>query len=97
MKKLSKIAAILAALVMACAVTGCSGGEEESSNNGSPNENSGTNGSGTSGENKEITYSDSKNATLETWSSSKVYKFSGNLNKPIRLPSTELGLKHPIH
>ena len=80
MKKLSKIAAILAALVMACAVTGCSGGEEESSNNGSPNENSGTNGSGTSGVNNEITYSDSKSATLETWSSSKVYKFSAVAN-----------------
>ncbi|MCR5126274.1 MAG: hypothetical protein K6B43_13950 [Treponema sp.] len=90
MKKLSKLAAIFAALVMACAVTGCGGGEEESgnsaennstsSNNGTQNENSGTNDSGTSDENKETTYSDSKSATLDTWSSSKVYKFSAVAN-----------------
>lgn len=90
MKRLLKIVAILAALVMACAFTGCSGGEEDgsnnsennstSSNNGTQNENSGTNDSGTSDENKETTYSDSKSATLDSWSSSKVYKFSAVAN-----------------
>lgn len=87
MKKLSKLAAIFTALVMACAVTGCGGGEEESGNSAennsttdSQNENSGTNDSGTSDENKETTYSDSKSATLDTWSSSKVYKFSAVAN-----------------
>ena len=90
MKRLLKIVAILAALVMACAFAGCSGGEEDgsnnsennstSSNNGTQNENSGTNDSSTSGENKETTYSDSKSATLDSWSSSKVYKFSAVAN-----------------
>lgn len=87
MKRLLKIVAILAAFVMACAFTGCSGGEEEGSNNSENNstssnngENSGTNDSGTSDENKETTYSDSKSATLDSWSSSKVYKFSAVAN-----------------
>ena len=80
MKKNLKIVAILAALVMACAFTSCSGETEESSNNSEQNENSGTNDSGTSDENKETTYSDSKSATLDSWSSSKVYKFSAVAN-----------------
>ena len=87
MKRLLKIVAILAAFVMACAFTGCSGGEEEGSNNSENNstssnngENSGTNDSGTSDENKVTTYSDSKSATLDSWSSSKVYKFSAVAN-----------------
>ena len=80
MKKNLKIVAILAALVMACTFTSCSGVTEESSNNSEQNENRGTNDSGTSDENKETTYSDSKSATLDSWSSSKVYKFSAVAN-----------------